>query len=101
MILSPPYSVQAEDVNFSAYNATCLRVFSHVLSGMVLRATPGALETLLAANRDVVDYVELDATTNLHATTQNTYGYMLNIWNLDRLDQSSLPLDQQVGFVFL
>lgn len=88
----------AEDATFVAYNATCSRVFSHALSGMVVQATPRELQSLLAANRQVVDFVELDAASALHATTQGTYGYMGNAWHLDRLDQASLPLDQQYTF---
>ncbi|MCD9032858.1 S8 family peptidase [Luteimonas sp. Y-2-2-4F] len=79
-------AVEDAAVDIAAHHDLAVsHVYAHAVRGMAVRAGPEAVQRLLADPR--VAYVEEDGLVVPSATQTNAP------WNLDRIDQSHLPLD--------
>jgi subtilisin family serine protease len=80
----PTVAAVADDMT-TAYGATLLHAYSHVLRGFAVQANDQSLGQLLADPR--VKYVQEDGVVTVAATQTNA------TWGLDRVDQRSPPLN--------
>ena len=86
---APEVEAEAEFLS-SVYGGDVRRVFSNALKGYSVNMTPEQAEALSRNER--VRFVEEDAVVSLSATQANAG------WNLDRVDQRSLPMDTTFSY---